>query len=69
MFPLLSSSGAPSYVLNMTADFTPLFTGLVVILGLSLLGIAFVIGAHDIREKKQHMHAQEDRFPTLPKAA
>ena len=69
MFPLLSSSGAPSYVLNMTADFTPLFVGLVVLLGLSMLGIAFAIGVHDIREEHQQMHAEGERLPTLPKAA
>lgn len=69
MFPLLSPSGVSSYILNMTADFTPLFTGLIVLLGLSVLGIAFAIGMHDIREEKQQMHSQEDGFPTLPKAA
>jgi hypothetical protein len=69
MFPSLSHAAIPSYVLNMTADFTPLFVGLVVLLGLSVLGIAFAIGVHDTREEHQQTHAEREVLPTLPKAA
>jgi hypothetical protein len=53
----------------MTADFTPLFVGLVVFLSLSVLGLAFAIGVHDTREKHKQMHAEREVLPTLPKAA
>jgi hypothetical protein len=53
----------------MTADFTPLFVGLVVLLGLSILGLAFAMGVHDTREEKQFMHTEKEVLPTLPKAA
>jgi hypothetical protein len=43
--PLLSA--IPSGVLDMTADFAPLFVGMVVGLGLCVLGLAFAIGVHD----------------------
>ncbi|HEV8714341.1 MAG TPA: hypothetical protein VGX03_16130 [Candidatus Binatia bacterium] len=43
--PLLSV--VPSGVLDMTADFAPLFVGLVVGLGLCVLGLVFAIGIHD----------------------
>ena len=69
MFPSLSHSGVPGYVLDVTADFTPLFVGLVVLLGLCALGIAFVIGMHDTREEKRQMHPEKEVLPTLPKAA
>jgi len=69
MFPSLSLSGVPGYVLNMTADLSPLLVGLVVLLGLSALGIAFTIGVHDTREEDQQMHAEKEVLPVLPKAA
>ena len=43
--PLLSV--VPSGVLDMTADFTPLFVGMVVGVGLCVLGLVFTIGVHD----------------------
>jgi hypothetical protein len=43
--PLLSV--VPSGVLDMTADFTLLFVGMVVGLGLCVLGLVFAIGVHD----------------------
>ena len=43
--PLLAA--VPSGVLDMTADFAPLFVGLVVVLGICVLGLAFAIGMHD----------------------
>ena len=69
MFSSLSHAAVSSYVLNMTADFTPLFVGLVVLLGLSVLGIAFAIGVHDTREEHQQMRPEGEVLPTLPKAA
>jgi hypothetical protein len=69
MFPSLSHVDVSSYVLNMTADFTPLFVGLVVLLGLSVLGIAFAIGVQDTREGRQQLHSEREVLPTLPRAA
>ena len=69
MFSSLSHAAVPSYVLNLTTDFTPLFVGIVVLLGLSVLGIAFAIGVHDAREENQRMHSEGEALPPLPKAA
>lgn len=42
MFPYLHLSGVPSgAVLDMTAEFAPLFIGMVVLLGVCALGLAF----------------------------
>jgi hypothetical protein len=68
MFSSLSLSGVPQSGLDMTADFTPLFVGLVVVLGLSLLGIAFAIGVHDTR-KAQSQKPKYKECGALPKAA
>ena len=68
MFSSLSLSGVPQSGLDMTADFTPLFVGLVVVLGLSLLGIAFAIGVHDTR-KAQSQKPKYEECGALPKAA
>ncbi|HEV8713251.1 MAG TPA: hypothetical protein VGX03_10530 [Candidatus Binatia bacterium] len=69
-FHALSLSAAvPNNVLDMTADLAPLFTGLVVVLGLSILGIACAIGFHDTR-KAQHKVEKAPITPApLPKAA
>ena len=70
MFSLVSFSSVANGVLNMTTDLAPLFTGLVVLLGLSVLGIAFAIGVHDIRETEQQSNPElEVDAPALPKAA
>lgn len=70
MFPSMSFSSVASGVLNMTTDFAPLFMGLVVLLGLSVLGIAFAIGVHDSREIEQQLHLEpEEKVLSLPKAA
>jgi hypothetical protein len=69
MASLLSLSGVSTGVLDMTTDFTPLFVGLVVILGLSLLGIAFAIGVHDTREASKQAHRISNDISALPKAA
>ena len=68
MFPSLSLSGIPQSGLDMTTDLTSLFVGLVVILGLSLLGIAFAIGVHDTREARSKSLNYEESG-ALPKAA
>ena len=68
MFSSLSLSGVPQSGLDMTADFTPLFIGLVIVLGLSLLGIAFAIGVHDTR-KAQSQNSEHEEYKALPKAA
>ena len=68
MFSSLSLSGVPQSGLDMTADFTSLFVGLVVVLGLSLLGIAFAIGVHDTR-KAQSQKPRYEGCRALPKAA
>ena len=48
MFPYpLSLSVIPTGTLDMTADFAPLFIGMVVGLSLCVLGLAFAIGVHD----------------------
>ena len=48
MFPYpLSLSVIPTGTLDMTADFAPLFIGMVVGLSLCVLGLAFAIGIHD----------------------
>jgi len=48
--PLLAA--VPNGGLDMTADFAPLFVGLVVTLGLCVLALAFTLGVHDTREAK-----------------
>jgi hypothetical protein len=68
--PLLSA--VPSGMLDMTADFAPLFVGLVVGLGICVLGLTFAIGVHDSWwEKRKEKQAPHQPVPTphLPKAA
>lgn len=69
MLSSLSLSGVPNMMLDMTADFAPLFGGLVVLLGFSVLGIAFAIGIHDTREAQQQTKPTQHDSVTLPKAA
>ena len=69
MVSLLSLSGVPTSGLDMTAEFIPLFVGLVVMLGLSLLGITFAIGVHDTREASKQEQRSTDEISALPKAA
>ena len=68
MFSSLSLSGVPQSGLDMTTDLTSLLIGLVVVLGLSLLGIAFAIGVHDTREARSQKPNYEESG-ALPKAA
>ncbi len=69
--PLLLSA-VPSGVLDVTADFAPLFVGLVVVLGLGVLALAFAIGVHDTRwtqRKAKKITASQAPAPDLPEAA
>jgi hypothetical protein len=65
--PLLAA--VPSGVLDMTADFAPLFVGLVVAMGLCVLALAFTIGAHDVREAKRNAQQVIAPEPAFRKAA
>ncbi len=65
--PLLSV--VPSGVLDMTADFAPLFVGMVVAIGLCVLALAFTIGVHDAREANRTAKQVTVPQPSLPKAA
>jgi len=56
----------------MTADFAPLFVGLVVVLGLCVLALAFAIGVHDTWwEKREGKKAPDQPAPAphVPEAA
>jgi len=69
--PLLLSA-VPSGVLDVTADFAPLFVGLVVVLGLGVLALAFAIGVHDTswtQRKAKKITASQAPAPDLPEAA
>ncbi len=69
--PLLLSV-VPSGVLDMTADFTPLLVGIVVVLGVCVLGLAFTIGVHDTRWTQRittKVTAPQALWSDLPKAA
>ena len=48
----------------------PLFVGLVVVLGLCVLGLAFTIGVHDVRQAKRNAQpVVTEPQPSFPKAA
>ncbi len=66
--PLLLSA-VPSGVLDMTADFAPLFVGLVVAMGLCVLALAFTIGVHDTREAQRTAKQVIAPEPAFRKAA
>jgi len=68
--PLLSA--VPSGVLDMTTDFTPLFVGLVMTLGLCVLGLVAAIGVYDTwwaKRPEQNAAHRPVATPHLPKAA
>ena len=69
MFPHALSSGVPTTVLDMTADFTPLFVGMVLLFSLCVLAFAFAIGFHDTREAQRHTEHGEITHREFPKAA
>jgi len=65
-------SAVPSGVMDTTTDFAPLFVGLVVVLGLSILGLAFAISVHDTRWAQRtgkKDSAQSAPAPQFPEAA
>jgi len=53
----------------MTADFAPLFVGMVVVLGLCVLGLAFTIGIHDTWWVRRKAETPIVTPASLPKAA
>jgi len=65
--PLLAA--VPNGGLDMTADFAPLFVGLVVTLGLCVLALAFTLGVHDTREAKRTAKQVIVPEPAFHKAA
>jgi len=64
----LSAAVSPN-VLDMTTDFAPLFAGLVVVLGLSILGIIGAIGFHDTRKAQPQVGKATTPSTPWPKAA
>ena len=62
-------SAVPSGVLDMTTDFTPLFIGLVVTLGLCVLGLVAAIGVPDTWRTDKKVPDQPARAPQFPRAA
>jgi hypothetical protein len=67
-YALSLSAAVPNNILDMTADFAPLFVGLVVVLGLSVLGLVGAIGFHDTREA-QHKAKKATVTPVLLRKA
>jgi len=65
--PLLSA--VPSGILDMTADFAPLFVGMVVGIGFCILALAFTIGVHDTWEAKRNAKHATEPQPSFSKAA
>ena len=57
--PLLLTA-LPNAVLDMTADFTPLFMGVVIGLFLCVLTFAFAIGVHDGWQTRQSVIQTDD---------
>jgi len=50
----------PNAVVDMTADFTPLFMGMVLGLFLYVLAFAFAIGVHDGRQTRHSVRQTDD---------
>ena len=70
MFPYpLSFSLVPTGTLDMTADFAPLFIGMVVGLSLCILGLAFAIGVHDTWWAQRKVKEAAAEPAPVPKAA
>jgi hypothetical protein len=70
MQPLLAA--VPSGVLDMTADFAPLFVGMVVGVCVGVLALAFAIGVHDTQSAQRQVKKRVNRpspFPDWPEAA
>ncbi len=47
------SAAVPNGVLDMTTDLAPLLSGLVVVVGLGILALAFAIGFHDTQKARR----------------
>ena len=62
-------SAVPSGLVDMTADFAPLFIGMWGVLGLCVLGLAIAIAIHDTREAKCTAKQVTEPEPSFPKAA
>jgi len=69
MFPHALFSVVPAVVLDMTADFTPLFIGMVLLMSFCVLAFAFAIGVHDTREGQYHAEQEVVPHRGFPKAA
>ena len=69
MFPHAIFSGLPTTVLDMTADFTPLFVGMVLLFSFCVLALAFAIGVHDTRETQRQHEQDVTSHRDFPKAA
>jgi len=63
------SAVVPSGVLDMTADFAPLFVGMVVVLGFGVLSLVASIATYDTRKTQGQMEQETDVVTPLPKAA
>ena len=63
------SAAVPNNFLDMTTDFAPLFAGLVVVLGLSVLGIVSAIAFHDTQKAQPKVEKAPITPAPLPKAA
>jgi hypothetical protein len=59
------SAAVPIGVLDMTADFAPLFMGLVVAVGLGILGLAVAVGWHDYHQAQREA-SQQVRGEVVP---
>ena len=69
MFPHALSSSVPAAGLDMTADFTPLFIGMVLLFSFCVIAFAFAIGVHDTREAQHSIGRSVTTPPEMPKAA
>gem|GEM_PF-6793437 len=69
MFPHAFSFGVPATVLDMTADFTPLFVGMVLLFSFCVIAFAFAIGVHDTREAQRNIGHKVTAPTEMPKAA
>ncbi len=69
MFPHALSSGISATVLDMTADFTPVFVGMVLLMSFCVLAFAFAIGTYDTRAAQRRTQQEVTPRSELPKAA
>jgi hypothetical protein len=69
MFAQPLFSAVPSGVLDMTTDFTPLFIGLVVTLGICVLGLVAAVGVPDTWRAEKKVPDQPARASQFPRVA